>query len=158
MSITVRPLTSDDDLAGWFHQQGDPGTVVVHGRVFRPEDVDGLVAERGEQVGGVLTWVTEGDTMELVSLVASTRREGIGSNLVAAAIELARDRGLQRLVLTTTNDNCTALIFWQRLGFHLIALRPGAVAASRRLKPGLPDHGENGVPIRDELDLELVLA
>lgn len=158
MSITVRRLTSDDDLAGWFNQQGVPDAVVVHGRVFRPQEVEGLLAERNGQVGGILTWVEEGDTIEFVSLMASTRREGIGSNLVAAAIEHARSRGVRRIVLTTTNDNCTALIFWQRLGFHLTAMRPGAVAASRKLQPAIPEHGENGVPIRDELDLELLLA
>lgn len=158
MTITVRRLTPDDDLAGWLTRHWNGDTVVAHGRVFRPAELDGLAAERAGLLGGVLTWVVEGDTMELVSLDASQRREGIGSLLVHEAIEVARAAGLRRLVLTTTNDNCASLIFWQRLGFRLVALRPDAVASLRLLKPSIPELGENHVPIRDELDLELLLG
>ncbi len=60
--------------------------------------------------------------------------------------------------LTTTNDNLDALRFYQRRGFRLVALRPGAVDVARRdLKPELPDIGTHGIPMRDELDLELTL-
>jgi hypothetical protein len=61
--------------------------------------------------------------------------------------------------LTTTNDNLDALRFYQRRGFRLSALRAGSVDASRRtLKPELPEHGSYGIPMRDELDLELDLS
>jgi hypothetical protein len=50
-----------------------------------------------------------------------------------------------------------ALGFWQAIGFALIALRPGAVGSARELKPSIPSHGHRGLPIRDELDLELEL-
>ena len=157
MTITVRRLTDEDDLAGWLTLHWGSDGVVSHGRVFRADELEGLVAERNGLRGGVLTWVEEGDTTELVSLDASTRREGIGSNLVTAAIEQARERGNRRLILTTTNDNCTALIFWQRLGFRMTALRPGGALESRKLLPGSPEVGENGIPVRDEIDLELRL-
>lgn len=158
MTITVRPLTPDDDLVSWLQERWGGDTVVAHGRVFRADDLTGLVAERDGLRGGVLTWMIEGDTVEIVSLDASQRREGIGSHLVAAAIDHARALGARRVVLTTTNDNCTSLIFWQRLGFRLVALRPDAVAASRLVKPSIPDLGENRIPVRDELDLELLLG
>jgi hypothetical protein len=57
----------------------------------------------------------------------------------------------------TTNDNLRALRFYQRRGLRLAALYPGAVEESRRLKPSIPLIGENGIPIRDELELELDL-
>ena len=38
-----------------------------------------------------------------------------------------------------------------------VALRPGAIDRTRHLKPTLPELGENDIPIRDELDLELLL-
>lgn len=158
MSITVRPLTQADDLTCWFVRNWGGDVMVAHGRVFRPEELSGLVAERADQVGGVLTWVVEGDTMEFVSLDASQRREGIGSRLVEEGIAIAREQGLRRILLTTTNDNSTALIFWQHQGFRLVALRPDAVTATRHLKPTLPQLGENGIPIRDELEMELVLG
>lgn len=157
MPITVRHLTDADDLSGWFDQHWGGDTMVADGRVYQAADLSGLVAERAGTVGGVLTWVVEGDTMVFVSLDASQRREGIGSRLVAEALDIARGAGLKRIVLTTTNDNCSALMFWQRLGFRLTALRPNAMSGARRLKPTIPQYGENGLPIRDELDLELAL-
>lgn len=157
MPITVRPLTPADDLAGWLREHSGADAVAVHGRLYGAAELDGLVAEREGLRGGVLTWRIDGDTMEIATLDASQRREGIGSRLVAEAVDVARASGLRRLVLTTTNDNCSALIFWQRLGFRLVALHPGSVDALRVLKPSIPEFGENGVPIRDEIDLELLL-
>jgi hypothetical protein len=60
--------------------------------------------------------------------------------------------------LITTNDNLDALRFYQRRGLRLVGLAPDAVAASRRLKPGIPEIGAYGIPLRDELTLELSLA
>jgi ribosomal protein S18 acetylase RimI-like enzyme len=56
----------------------------------------------------------------------------------------------------TTNDNVDALRFYQRRGFRLVELRPGAVDAAREvLKPEIPRAGAYGVPLRDELVLEM---
>jgi hypothetical protein len=41
---------------------------------------------------------------------------------------------------------------------RLAALRPGAIEESRRIKPSIPLVGEHGIPIRDELELELLLG
>ena len=59
----------------------------------------------------------------------------------------------------TTNDNLDALRFYQRRGFRLVALRPGAVDESRvSLKPQIGVSGDFEIPLRDELELELRLA
>jgi hypothetical protein len=49
------------------------------------------------------------------------------------------------------------LHFYQRRGFRIVAVHPGAAAAARRLKPTIPELGEHGIPIRDEIELELTL-
>jgi hypothetical protein len=55
----------------------------------------------------------------------------------------------------TTNDNVDALRFYQRRGFRLAELHPGAVDEARaRLKPEIPRVGDHGIPLRDELMLE----
>ena len=57
--------------------------------------------------------------------------------------------------LITTNDNVDGLRFYQRRGFHLVELHAGAVDRSREsLKPGIPETGEYGISIRDELELQ----
>lgn len=61
-----------------------------------------------------------------------------------------------RIWLVTTNDNLDALRFYQRRGFSLCALRPGAVDDARHtLKPSISRTGAYGIPLRDELELEL---
>jgi DNA-3-methyladenine glycosylase I len=59
--------------------------------------------------------------------------------------------------LSTTNDNLHSLGFYQRRGFELLSIRRGAVTESRKRKPGIPLLGENEIPLRDEIELELRL-
>jgi hypothetical protein len=52
-------------------------------------------------------------------------------------------------------EACTTR-FYQRRGFRLAALRAGAVdEARKRLKPRISSVGGFGIPIRDEIELEV---
>ena len=104
---------------------------------------------------GVLTFQTAGRDREISALYAAASWRGIGSALIEAAVDLARVDGCDRLWLVTTNDNVDALRFYQRRGFRLIELHQGAVDESRAtLKPSIPEVGDHGIPLRDELVLE----
>jgi GNAT superfamily N-acetyltransferase len=108
---------------------------------------------------GVATYVVEGTDCELLTLHATTSREGVGSALLAEVRATARSVGCRRLWVVTTNDNVDALRFYQRRGFRLTALRPGAVDVSREtLKPEIPRTGAHQIPLRDELALEMSLV
>jgi ribosomal protein S18 acetylase RimI-like enzyme len=132
---------------------GEP-VVVGHGVRYDLRTLPTLVAG---DVAGVLTYVIDGDALEVVSIEAAERGQGVGTALLDAAAALARAAGLRRLWLVTTNDNLDALRFYQRRGLRIVAVRPGAVDESRRLKPGIPAIGAYGIPLRDELTLEMVL-
>ena len=107
----------------------------------------------------MLTYVVDGTACEVLTLHADPPGTGVGTQLMEAAAEIAAVQGCDRLWLITTNDNVDALRFYQRRGFRLVGLHPGAVDHSRReLKPQIPEVAENGIPIRDELDLERPLA
>jgi GNAT superfamily N-acetyltransferase len=93
---------------------------------------------------------------ELVALNAFRRGEGIGTALLAA-LPRHLGPGLIQVRLGTTNDNLDALRFYQRRGYRLAALRPGAVDAARARKPSIPRVGDHGLPLRDEIDLALDL-
>ena len=55
----------------------------------------------------------------------------------------------------TTNDNLAALALYQKAGWRLGDLRPGAIDELRRsLKASIPEIGEHGIPLRDELELD----
>jgi len=133
-------------------------TVVAHGERLRPADLPGFVALDGDQVVGHASYRIVADACELVSIAADPPRHGIGSLLMEAVLTAARGVGCTRVWLTTTNDNLEALRFYQRRGFHLEALRLGAVDRARQqLKPEIPEIGSYGIPMRDELDLALTL-
>jgi GNAT superfamily N-acetyltransferase len=117
----------------------------------------GFVAERDAQPVGLLTYRRDEGQCELAFIVALERRGGIGTALLDALRGEAVD--CERIWLVTTNDNLEALRFYQRRGFVLSALRAGAMDdARRRLKPQISSTGEFGIPIRDELELELWLG
>jgi GNAT superfamily N-acetyltransferase len=126
---------------------------MVHGMVFRPADLPGLIAERATRLAGLLTYdIADGD-MEIVTLNALERGVGVGTLLIEAAAAEARARGCRQIRLTTTNDNLDALRFYQRRGLRLVGLRPGAVDRARLEKPGIPRTGDYGIPLRDEIEL-----
>ena len=95
----------------------------------------------------------------VLTLHAARRTHRHRNRLLSAVQDIAREAGCARLWLVTTNDNVEALRFYQRRGFRLTALRPGAVDSSREsLKPEIPSSGFFGIPLRDELELELVIT
>ena len=57
----------------------------------------------------------------------------------------------------TTNDNLGVLRFYQKRGFALVTVHRNALAESRRLKPQIPLTGIDGIPLRDEIELEMSL-
>jgi len=128
--------------------------VVGHGVVYRPHLLAGLVAIDPWEPVGLLTYTIDGDSCEIVTIDAMVERRGVGSLLIAAVEDAARDAGCARLWLITTNDNERALGFYHANGFALVAVHEGAVARSRELKPSIPLENEAGVPIQDEIEME----
>lgn len=133
--------------------------VVVHGVVYRPETLPGFVAvdERGEWLG-LLTYQLAGGDCEIVTLESLAPGRGIGTQLIEAVKGVAVAAGCYRLWLITTNDNLNALAFYQKRGFRLCALYPGAVDRSRQIKPQISLLGNDNIPIHDEIELELILT
>ena len=134
------------------------GTVVVaHGERFHANALPALVA--GDRQGLATYRIAAGGLeAELVTLDAVAPGRGAGTALIEGLVRVLRAQGIAVLRVTTTNDNLGALRFYRRRGFRIAAVRPDAVAASRRLKPGIPEVGEYGIPIRDEIELELTLS
>ena len=115
----------------------------------------GFVAQLAGEPAGLLTYRVDDEGCEVASLAASPRGRGVDSALLAA---LRAEVPGARPWVVTTNDNLGALRFYQRRGFALVSLRPGAVDEARRtLKPSIPRVGELGIPLRDELELRLTV-
>ncbi|MCL6594847.1 MAG: GNAT family N-acetyltransferase [Firmicutes bacterium] len=139
---------------GW---GGDP--MYSGGRVHHLARLEAFIAwEAGRRVGAATYAPPEDGVAELVSLDALVPGRGVGSLLLQAVSDAVRARGGRALKVVTTNDNLDALGFYQRRGFRLMALRPGAVDVARRHKPTIPLVGRHGIPVRDELVLIAELA
>ena len=155
----VRPLRSADEewVAQYIYSRWGSDRIVVHGNLVFPHTLPGFVALRGNEPVGLVTYHVQDGSCEIITLNSDRPGVGIGRQLIDAVKEQARHEGCRRLLVVTTNDNLNALRFYQKRGFALAALRPNALEMSRRLKPELPLVGNEGIPLRDEIELELPL-
>ena len=117
-----------------------------------------LVATVAGRAVGIVSWMVDaaGAAAEVRALLVTpdARQQGVGRMLIDAAVGALREQGIRQAWLVTTNDNLAALALYQKAGWRLSALRAGGVDESRRTnKPGIPDLGEYGIPLRDELEL-----
>ncbi len=144
-----------DQLARFIETRWGSRVVVVSGNVYLPAELPALIAraENGDWLG-VLTYAVHPLDYEVITLDSLQPGVGIGSAQLESVCECARLSGSRSVRLVTTNDNLNALGFYQKHGFYLRAVRPGAVNEARRLKPEIPLTAENGIEIRDELELE----
>ena len=152
----LRRITQDDlpQLKQFWREHWMGEEMMVHGDVYRPEQVEGFV---NEDWTGLATYRIEGHGCEIISLDSLKEGMGIGTALIDAVVQEAVGRGCSRVSLSTTNDNLRSLGFYQRRGFELVTIRRGAVTESRKRKPAIPLLGENEIPLRDEIELELRL-
>ena len=155
----VRPLRDDDRpwVAELLEREWGATRIVTRGRVYQADRLPGFVAVRDDRPCGLVTYRLGDGDCEIISINSLVEQIGVGSALIAAVREVAVAAGCRRLWLITTNDNLAALRFYQRRGFRLAALYPNALEVSRRLKPEIPLVGHDGIPLRDELELELPL-
>jgi GNAT superfamily N-acetyltransferase len=135
---------------------GSP-SVVVRDRVIDALSLPGFVAEEAGRRLGLVTYEIQGDSCEVVTINSLAPGRGIGRALMDAVRVAAEQAGCRSLRLMTTNDNTTAMRFYQRYGFELVALHRDAIEGYRRLKPGIPERGIDGIPLRHALEFELIL-
>jgi ribosomal protein S18 acetylase RimI-like enzyme len=153
--VAIRPVAEHDrPTVEWLTTQlWGAAEVLVHDGVFYPASLPGFIAERAGRIAGLVTFEVRGNVLEIATINALDRHQGIGTMLIEAVRSEAKRLGCHHVTLTTTNDNIGALRFYQRRGFRLAALRPGAVDRSRQRQPEIPRTGDFGIPLRDEIDL-----
>ena len=131
--------------------------MVIHGESISLENADGWFAFEDEVIIGLITYRIVNSEMEILSLDSLREKNGIGTALINKAIEVAKNKECTRIKLITTNDNLSALRFYQKRGFEMVRLYRNAVEESRIVKPQIPLTGEDGIPIRHEIELEMNL-
>lgn len=127
----------------------------LHG--FKAVSLEGTANSRYGRLIGVVTYSIVRQACEIVTIDSLVPQAGIGSGLIQAVLVTARAAGCRRLWLITSNDNTPALRFYQKRGFRLVAVYPGAIDQARHQKPEIPLLGIDGIPIHDEIELEINL-
>jgi len=156
--FTIRPVDSNDKgwIARFITERWGAEFIVAHREVFYCKNLPGFVAIQREEKVGLATYKIVGDDCEIVSLDSLRPCAGIGSGLIDAVKAVAARSGCKRLWLVTTNDNLNALRFYQKRGFVLVKINRNMIEFARRLKP-VPLVGAEGIPLRDEIELEMLL-
>jgi len=131
--------------------------IVSRGKLHNADLLPGFIALTDDERNGLATYQLEAHQCEIVTLNALKKGIGVGTALVEAVRSLAASANCHRLWLVTTNDNLQALRFYQRRGFSIVAVHRNAIEQSRKLKPEIPLTGLDGIPLRDELELEMCL-
>jgi GNAT superfamily N-acetyltransferase len=126
--------------------------------ISKIENQEGLANfdEKNEWVG-LITFYIKSDTCEITSLDSLQENKGIGTRLIQAVAGEAVKSKCKRVFLVTTNDNLRALGFYQKRGFRITAVHSSAIDEARKVKPAIPHIGLNGIPLRDEIDFELLI-
>jgi len=131
---------------------GSPLMVISSG-VYNCSELDGFAVIKDDVVIGLITYVVKNGECEIISLDSIEEGKGIGTLLVNEVESLAISRKVKLLKLITTNDNLSALKFYQKRGFILAKIFNNAVEKARKVKPEIPFIGNDGIPIRDEIEL-----
>ncbi len=157
--IHIQPISLQDHV--WIRSilEEHWGSVetVSRGQVYSVDQYPGFIARQADLAVGLITYRIESHQCEILTINSLVVGRGIGSALIEAVRQEAVAGGCRRLWLITTNDNLPALRFYQKRGFKLASLHRDAIEISRKLKPQIPVFGIDGIPIRDELELEMLL-
>ena len=135
---TIRNVQKEDQewIKRWLVFQWGAEIVVSHDTVFHPYDLPGFIAvtTNSDEPLGLITYHFDGDDCEIVTLDSLREGIGIGTALIEAVKQHARNVGCKRLFLVTTNDNIYSLRFYQKRGFKMTKINIGATDRAREKK------------------------
>ncbi len=159
LKFTIRKIKSSDRdwVRKFIIKEWGSEKIIGCGKIYYPHKLPGFVAISDKKYLGLITYAVRKDACELVSFNTLKKRRGIGTVLIKKTKKAVRKIGCKKIFLVTTNDNIDALRFYQKGGFTIKKVYPDAIAAARKIKPEIPLIGNYGIPIRDAIELELLL-
>lgn len=152
--VRVRPAEDRDRRAvnDLFTRDFGRTRLILFGEELHLDTADVVVAEMEGDIAGALAHRVREEALQIIALATDPmwQRSRVGAYLVAEAEQMARAEGKPQVLVATTNDNLPSLYFYQRRGYRISEVLPGAVA---RHSSGQPPAGFAGIPIRDEIHL-----
>ncbi|WP_269920323.1 GNAT family N-acetyltransferase [Caldifermentibacillus hisashii] len=158
----MKIYTTDDlpknKIIDFFKLHWGSSEMVISSGVYDCSKLDGFAVVNGEdEIIGLITYIMKDNECEIISLDSIEEGKGIGTSLVREVEKLGLKEKCKLLKLVTTNDNLRALKFYQKRGFILSQIFLNAVEKAREIKPEIPLMGNDGIPIRDEIELIKIL-
>jgi len=154
--FTLEPASSEQIAQLWRDFSGLP--VVTVSRTYQAADAGAAEAlvyrDEGRKTAGHVTWSVDGETGEIVTIEAVEQGRHIGGRLLEAAEARMRERGVGRIVVTTTNDNLRAQAFYMRRGYRLARIERDGMKRVREVKSRVPATGYEGLPLLDMWEFE----
>lgn len=154
--VAINEISKENIISFFKEHWGSPQMVISTG-IYDCSTLEGFAVLKEEKIIGLITYVIQNGECEIISLDSVEEGKGIGSALVQEVERLALKEKCKVLKLVTTNDNLLALRFYQKRGFLLSQIFNNAVEKARKLKPEIPYIGNDGIPIRDEIELKKLL-
>lgn len=155
--MSIKEFNRDTRINNFFYKQWGSEFIVSGNEKLFGNELPGFMFEEHDEIIGLLTYHISGNDCEVVSLDSLKPNLGIGTKLINAIINKAKELGITKLWLMTTNDNLDALKFYQKRGFVLCGINTDAIKKSRDLGQNIPETGYYNIPIRDEIILEYLI-
>ena len=114
-----------------YRQSRDPGSVLEVYREEEPIGILELATHQGEEEGF--------GHIALLHLEEEARGQGLGVQLLGAAVSWYRDRGRKKLRLRVAEENGTALRFYRRWGFTETGREEGLYGTSLVMTKDIPE-------------------
>lgn len=141
-------------LIDLFNTNWGSDEMIISTGTYQLSKLPGIAAYEDGQILGLITYKTYEDHVEIISLDSFLQNKGIGSKLLKSLEQTCEKKQITRITIITTNDNINALKFYQKRGYRIKQVLPNAVEKARQLKPTIPLVAENGIAIKDEIELE----
>ncbi len=153
MSIQVRAIEPEDreQVVELLVNRWTSPEQLLDGEMVDASRLPGYLALDEGRLVGMITLIKRDQEWEILTLDSLQRWGGIGTLLLDVSVEAARQEGICRIMVRTSNDNLDAFRFYQRRGFRLEKVVQGVIDEERKLKPEIPVTGLHGIPLRDEV-------
>ena len=155
--------TATDADWEWIIRESEPiggAQVVSLGVLHSLQEHEAIVAINEGKPIGFAVYRLALPSVELLGLRAVHQWDGTGTNLMLALEERVSHLGGKSIFLCTTNDNLSAIRFYQRRGYRLKTLNVNEFRNVLAIKGHDPDTrvvGRDGIVIRDEIVLEKIV-
>ncbi len=150
--------TKDKSLvASFIAENWGSQIIVTRGKMLNTIELPDFISKLDNKVIGLVTYDIQSKDCEIVTLDSKINNLGLGTRLIEKVIGKAKLYYCKRVWLITTNDNTKAIRFYQKRVFDWVGFYKNSIQESRKIKPEIPEFGDDNIPIRHEIEFELQL-